>query len=855
MLVPLSWLKDYVEITVSPEELARRLTFAGLEVENIQWIGLAPEHANINGRPDNPDYKGPRADGLAWDPEKIVVADVWEIAPHPNADRLVLCQLDDGQQVHTVLTGAPNLLHLKGQSRFETPIKVAYAREGTMLYDGHVDGWQMMTLKRAKIRGVDSYSMVCSEKELGISEEHEGIMILPADAPAAGTPLADYLGDVVFEVKINPNMARNTGMAPLAREIAALLGARFSPPSHEAVTDGPPIDGKVRIDIRHPDLNPRFTFTLIEGVTIGESPFWMQRRLRLAGMRPINNIVDITNYVMLETGQPLHAFDYDVLVQRAGGQAPTIITRLPHPGERLKTLDDVDRKLDDFTILVTDTAGALSLGGIMGGENGEVSASTTNVLLEVAAWNFINIRRSVSAQGLQSSQAGYRFSRGVHPALPPQVNWRAAELMRTLAGGVIAQGMVDDYPNPYPAVTVELPLARVTRLLGLEIPKADVLRILAALEFTVADHGDVLYVTAPPFRMDIGEGVNGVHDLTEEIARIYGYERLPETQIDDQIPQQHSNPTLVLENTLRDLMVSMGLQEAINYRLTAPDREARIYPGAVNPNPQPYVALLNPMVVERAVMRQSALASLLENVESNVRFRNRVALFEIGPVFLPIAGERLPTEPRRLGLVLAGVRDPLTWLPHAADLLDFFDLKGIVDAIVAGLHLPDPVITAVEQPSFRPGRTAQLTSAGQVVGVFGEIHPLVRENYAVPTTAPILAAEFDVEVLQAVVPSRFISAPVSRFPPIVEDIALVLDTAHPAATVEALIRQTGGALLVGVTLFDVFSGPQVGEGKVSLAYRLTYQADDRTLTDKEVAALRGKIVKRLERDLNATLRG
>src|SRR5712692_1722858 len=336
MKVPLSWLRDFVDITLTPEALAYKLTFAGLEVEELEYVGLAPAGGQIKGlAPQSGERAGPQARGLAWDPAKIVVAQILEVLPHPNADRLTLLRLDDGSgQEQIVLTGAPNLFPYKGQGPLVKPIKAAYAREGSVLYDGHKPGQELMTLKRAKIRGVESYSMVCSEKELGISEEHEGIILLPDDAPV-GAPLADYMGDVVFNVKINPNMARDANMLGLAREVAALTGQPLRQPDYGVRADGLSIAGQLAIEIRDPEINPRFTAALITGVTIGPSPYGVQRRLRLAGLRPINNIVDATNYVMLEIGQPLHAFDYDVLVARAGGAMPTLITRLPKPGETL----------------------------------------------------------------------------------------------------------------------------------------------------------------------------------------------------------------------------------------------------------------------------------------------------------------------------------------------------------------------------------------------------------------------------------------------------------------------------------------------------------------------------------------
>ena len=409
MKIPISWIKDFVNISIPLDELAHKLTMAGLEVEEIHYVGLPMPERGAEERQET------KITGISWAPDKIVVGAIHEIMPHPNADRLVLCRLDDGTGEQIVLTGAPNLYPYKGQGRLDKPIKVAYAREGAQIYDGHQPGQVLATLKRAKIRGVESYSMACSEKELGISDEHEGIIFLDEAAPV-GIPLVDYMGDAVLDIAITPNIARDANILGVAREIAALTGETLHIPSFQGKMDGPPMAGRAHLRIEEPEFNPRFVLGLVENVTIQPSPYEVQRRLRLAGMRPINNIVDATNYAMLEVGQPLHAFDYDVLVQRAGGKAPTLITRRAAKGEKLTTLDGVERELDDFTVLVCDTAGALSIAGIMGGAESEVSENTRKVLLEGAAWNFINIRRTLSALHM-ASEAAYRFSRGVHPAM------------------------------------------------------------------------------------------------------------------------------------------------------------------------------------------------------------------------------------------------------------------------------------------------------------------------------------------------------------------------------------------------------------------------------------------------------
>lgn len=851
MLVPLSWLKDFVAIDIPIGELAHRLTLAGLEVEGIRYVGYPlPEGGSESGGGTHSALET-HVTGVAWDPDKIVVGAVLEVMPHPNADRLVLCRLDDGEREHVVLTGAPNLFPYKGQGSLKTPIMVAYAREGAVIYDGHKPGWELTKLKRSKIRGVESYSMACSEKELGISEEHEGIIILDDDA-VAGTPLVDYMGDVVFDIAITPNIARTANIIGVAREVAALTGAKLEEPSYEVAWDGPPLEGRVSIDIRHPDLNPRFVLGLIEGVKISSSPYKVQRRLRLAGMRPINNVVDATNYAMLEIGEPLHAFDYDVLVERAGGAAPTIITRMPEPGEKLTTLDEVERNLDDFTVLVADTTGALSLAGVMGGAESEVSEKTTNILLEGAAWNYVNIRRTVASQKLPSD-AAYRFERGVHPAMAERGVRRGLQLMASLTGGVVARGLVDSYPLLQVDPTVEIKPEDIRRWLGISIGADQVADILRRLEFQVKVEGEIVRATAPDHRLDIGEGIVGVADVMEEVARIYGYDRIPETQISDTIPPQYSNPSLASEERVRDLLVSLGLQEVVTYRLTSPERERRLLPPGAAQEDLPYIRLMNPIVSDRNVMRRSLLSSVFEVVERNAHVREHIALFEIGSVYIPNPQDELPDEPRVVVIALTGPRAQATWQGADTEPMNFYDLKGMIDTLLLSLHLDAPRYEAFEHPTFHPGKCSRILLGDQQLGVLGEIHPRVHRNFEFPETA-LLAAELDLEFIIAAIPEGYGIQPVPAFPPILEDLAIVIDEDVPAEQVEAVIREAGGRLLVDVQLFDLYRGEQIGVGKKSLAFALVYQAPDRTLRDADAAKLREKVITRLDKELGAQLR-
>jgi phenylalanyl-tRNA synthetase beta chain len=880
MKLPISWLKDFIDLDgLSVEDIARKLTLAGLEVDEILYVGLPmPEHS-VSGMHSSEKHEF-KTNGIAWNREKIVVAEIREVKAHPNADKLTLLDLFDGQQEQVVLTGAPNIFHLKGTGKLENPIKVAYAKEGATIYDGHADGLVLTTLKRAKIRGVDSYSMVCSEKELGITEEHEGIILLDDDAPV-GMSLVDYIGDAVLDISILPNMARNANVIGIARELAALTGRELKQPKIEYKTSGDSVEDSVSIEITNSELNLRFVAGLIRNVEIKPSPYQIQRRLKLAGIRAINNIVDASNYAMIELGQPLHAYDYDVLKERAGEAKIKLITRTAKDGEKLTTLDGKERTLTPMNVLVCDEKGPLGLAGVMGGSESEVydaskevldakgieikpgemqqgkitarGKSTVNIFLEGAAWNFINIRRTAKQHNLPS-EASFRFSRGVHPALAETGVMRGLQYMAEWANGIIAPGLVDAYPLKPKDSVVEVTPKDVKRLLGIELTKEEIAALLTRLEFKceITSHG--LRVTAPAHRMDIDEGVVGLADVLEEVARSYGFDKIPTTTMSDALPPQVGNPIYEWEEHLRDLLVAIGLQEVVTYRMTSPEREGRV--AAHNE----YVRIANPIAPERNVLRRSLLASVLEVVEKNTRAES-IAMFEVGPIFEPVkndsstSSERgLPNEPRKLAIVMTGARIASAWDVKDAPAFDFYDMKGRIELLLAGLRFTDIVYadpSATLRVNLHPGKSAEVKVNGQVVGVFGELHPLAKEKYEFGDS-PVIVAEFDLEKLRALNPSYGIT-PVSEFPPMYEDIAIILDESVAASAVEALIRQTGGKTVTDVRLFDVYRDEKIGAGKKSLAYSLTYQAE-KTLTDAEAAAIRNKIVKRLENTVGAKLR-
>jgi phenylalanyl-tRNA synthetase beta chain len=867
MKIPISWLKDFIDLKgMSIEDIARKLTLAGMEVDEILYAGL-----------EMPAYKDGekhefKTNGISWDREKIVIAEIREVNPHPNADRLTLLDLYDGQQSQVVLTGAPNIFHLKGTGKLPKPLKVAYAKEGATIYDGHADGLVLTTLKRAKIRGVDSYSMVCSEKELGIAEDHEGIILLDDDAPV-GTALADYMGDAVLDISILPNMARNANVIGIARELAALTDRELKKPTIKFKTSGDSIEELVTIEITNSELNPRFMAGLIRNVEIKPSPYQVQRRLKLAGMRPINNVVDASNYAMLELGQPLHAFDYDVLKARAGNKKVKLITRAAKDGEKLVTLDGVERKLSAMNVLVCDEKGPLALAGVMGGgesevhdaseevldakgiesnaETGKISMrgkSTTTILLEGAAWNFINIRRTAKQHNLPS-EASFRFSRGVHPAVAEQGVKRGLQYMAEWAGGAVAPGLVDEYPLKPKDPTITVTPSDVKRLLGIDLSAKQIAELLTRLEFKCTVEKGVVKAKTPPHRMDIGEGIVGLADVLEEVARGYGFDHIPTTAMADALPPQIGNPVHEWEEHLRDLLVALGLQEVVTYRMTSPEREARLLVSGLSPETSSYVRIANPIAPERSVLRKSLLTSVLEVAEKNARAES-ISMFEVGQVFEP-NGNDLPHEPRKLAMAMTGARIASAWDVQAPPAFDFFDMKGRIELLLAGLRYTDVLYAETDAPYLHPGKSAQVTVSGKIIGAFGELHPLAREKFEF-ADLPVVVAEFDLDVMRSLNASYGI-VPVAETPPIFEDIAIIVDESVAASIVEALIRQTGGKTVSDVRLFDVYRDEKIGVGKKSLAYSLTYQSD-KTMTDAEAAAIRNKIVKRLEHEVGARLR-
>ncbi len=859
MRVPLSWLREYVDLKLPTSELTERLTLAGLEVAGVEKVG---------------DW---------WDPETILVGQVVAIFPHPDADRLVLVDVDfGGNEAQRVVTGAPNLFAYREAT--ELPVlKVAFAREGALLVDAYSDEQPRpkKKLKGSKIRGIRSEGMVCSERELGISEEHEGIILLPMDAPV-GTPLCDYLGDEVVEIELTPDMARCLSMIGIAREVSALTEAPLHLPADEWQPNGnDSAENYVAVEIADPALCNRYTAVLIKDVTIGASPSWMQQRLAKAGMRSVNNVVDITNYIMLEWGQPLHAFDYDVLVSRAqriGESKPTIIVKRAGNGEKFTTLDDLNRTLDESMLMITDKAGSIAVAGVMGGQESEVSATTTNILLESATFEGINNRRT-AAQLRLPSEASYRFARGVPATLNPLAARHAAELMRKYAGGRIVPGVVDAYPVKQKEPVVYTTVSDVQRLLGMKVSAEQIIAALQRLDFTAQpvtdvradapadatfalhrDPGETLIEATPPWhRLDIAIPA----DLTEEVARIIGYEHVGTTLIDDVLPVQRRNDLFGTEETVRDILMGIGLQENINHPLTTPENHAKLNaPQIVQTaagKPATYVTVANPSVPEKRAMRRSMLVSVLENLARNLRYTDRLMTFEVGRVYLPEEGTApLPLEDRRVSICLTGPRalPGFQTLTEPEAEMDFFDLKGIVETLLQRLGIGSERTQYRAQPDsgvFSP-RCAEVLIDGEPIGLLGEVHPQVRAAFGIPS-ARISAAELRLMPLLKPAWELQPMQPISSYPPVVEDLAFEVSEAVTAQDVQQAIRQGGDERLVTVELFDIYRGEPLVIGHKSVAYRLTYQSVQRSLNEKEVAHLRQRIIKTVEAQTGGKLRG
>lgn len=816
MRVSMKWLNDLVDVTLSVPELVDRLDLTGTAVDGVETVGEALDGVVV---------------GL------IVAKD-----RHPEADKLWVTKVDVGaEEPLTVVCGAQN---------FEAGDRVPVALVGATLPNG-------MTIKKAKLRGVPSEGMNCSATELGIGADASGLLILPADAPV-GVPFAEYRGlaDTVIELEVTPNRPDCLSMAGVAREVAAITATSYRHPGGAPAEQGAPVADSVRVEIVDPDLCPRYTARLIRNVKLGPSPDWLAERVSAAGARSISNIVDITNYVMFELGQPLHAFDASTIARDADGRAH-IIVRGAAEGERLATLDGQERVLKEGMILITDPSGPIALGGVMGGETTEVSEATVDILLEAASFEPASISRTSRSLGL-ISEASSRFEKGVDREACVAALDRAAQLMADLAGGEVAPGVVDVYPRPHEPVTLSLRLERTNAVLGTNLTAEEVASILRSLELGVTGGPSVFEVRIPSFRPDLVREI----DLVEEVLRVWGMERVEATLPGGRQRVGGLTPSQRVVERIGATMRAAGLNETMTYAFCDPADLERI--GRTLPDDEMLVELINPMSEEQAVLRRTLLPNLLRSVSSNQRHGvANVHLYEIGSVFWTAGGRKSPKERTVVAGVLAGSWDEPAWSDaltrdSSADAelrskeLNFFDGKGVLEALAIELGFPRFAVRVAEMGWLQPGRAAEVIVNGDVVGWLGEVHPLALRAFE--ASGPVVAFELLVEpLIKAARPKKYDEVP--RFPAIEIDVALVVDEATEAARVQQAIVSAGGKLLEAAHLFDVYRGPGVAEGKKSLAYSLRYRATDRTLTDDEVLPQHERLLRKVAGAVGAELRG
>ncbi len=806
--VPLSWLREHVAVTAGATELAHALHMSGTEVDRVERAGDA------------------------W--EQVWVGRVAALAPHPNADKLVLATVEyGGGRVKTVVTGAPNLT---------VGAIVPYAETGARLRDGHGDGSTWITLEPRKIRGVLSEGMVCSARELGLGDDHDGILVLDPGAPV-GAHLGDVIGETVLHLELQPNRPDCLGVRGVAREVSALFRLPLLPPSLEPLAFGALDPATLTVRIEDAAGCPRFTAAYLEDVRVGPSPLWMQERLVAAGMRAIDVVVDVTNYVMLELGQPLHAYDATKLRGR------TLVARRARAGETLRTLDDVERALDPSILVIADLERPLGLAGILGGEDSEIGPRTTTVALEAAAFDPRGIGRTAAALGLQGSAgsaAARRFAWALSSALPPVALARAVRLLREHAGARLV-GALDVHPGPIAPRPVTLRFDDVERVLGAAVSNEEVADALGRLGCTVAPDGERLTVTAPPIRTDIAIA----EDVVEEVARIVGYDRIPTRIPSGTLPLRVAHPAEEFRERVRDALVGCGLQEIVSPSLVDPIWLGLLTAdgGAIAPAP---LLVQNPTSADRSVARTTLRASLLDVARRNLRHREGVALFEIAPVYLPRRGD-LPEERSTCAILLAGAAEPVvageTWR-GAGRPFDLGDLAGVLDALgrllrVAGRGEPAPA------PGFHPGRSRAFARDGRTVLAYGQLDPRVAARWDLPEHSYL--AELDLELVRGEASAPVATVP-PRFPAAYRDLAVVVDEKVPYGDLERELRAALKSGLEGIALLDLFRGPQAGEGKKSFAVRLTFRSADATLDDADLDRAMSRIVGRLRHALGADIR-
>lgn len=811
MQVSIKWLKDYIDFTETPEQLADKLTMAGIPVENVVDPG----------------------EGL----EKVVTGRIEKLEPHQNSDHLQICTMNVGLAENIIIvTGAQNVA--EGQV-------VPVAMVGAHLPNG-------MKISKGKLRGVASNGMLCSAQELKLDleklpeEQKTGIFILPSDTPV-GIPTKDVLGlnDVVLEFELTANRADCFSVFGLVREIAAITGNKPHFPEIKVnEDDNTKLNDIFSVEIADPDLCSRFSTRMLKNVKIGPSPEWMQQRLEGAGIRSINNVVDVTNFVMIELGHPMHAYDYDKITGKK------LIARRAIEGEELHTLDNTSRKAKGEMLVIADSEKAAGLAGIMGGFETEITDTTTTVVLESADFYGPCIRRTARACGL-SSEASGRFERGVDSETTIKALDRAAQLLQEMGACTVCEGIVDVYPNPKQANYVTFTPEQINNHLGINIAKDVMLNIITSVGFDVTkDENDEITVKVPSWRND----VTCMADISEEIARLHGFDKIKSTLPNGVSMQGTQSAKQTFIDKVKASLSSQGLYETISFALTNEETFNKLNIPQDSPL-RKAVPIMNPLSDEYPLVRTTLLSSIFDNLARNLARKNDdVALFEVGSVFFPKAlpVTELPDEVVKIAGAITGRRNAQGW-NQANDMVDFYDAKGIIEELLANLRVTRYTVEAGTHYAMHPGKTALFKKGRDVIATVGEVHPAVLSAYGI--TKPVYIFELDATTVMKYMAKDLKYKALPKYPATSRDLAMLVDVDVNAADIEKAMTKAAGQNLTQITLFDVYTGKQVEEGKKSLAFSLTFQSNDKTLTDAEIDPAIEKIVAKLQKDFNANLRG
>lgn len=802
MNVTYNWLKEFVDFDATPDELAELLTMLGLEVESMVKLG--------EGQDD------------------VVVALVEEKSQHPNADKLSVCSVNNGKEILDIVCGAQN---------FKQGDTVALAQIGSVLPGD-------FKIKRSKIRGEESCGMLCSEKELGLAEESAGIMVLPPGIAPLGTPVFAALGrkDTLFEIGLTPNRSDCLSAVGIARDIAAKLDLQLKYPQITLLEGPEAVEAVIGVTVENTELCPRYAARYISGCTIAPSPEWLVKRLNAIGIRSINNVVDVTNLVMMELGQPLHAFD----CSRLSGQR--IVVRPAAEGEQFTTLDNQLRTLTSADLVICDAERPVALAGIMGGLNSEIENSTTSILLESAFFKPAAIRKTAKRLGLHT-ESSHRFERGIDIDNVTRALDRAASLIVELAGGSMAKGCLDLYPGKSERAAITFRPEKANELIGIELERNAIIDILTRLECRVSENGDGSVAVIPPhYRIDIEREI----DLIEEIARLNGYDKIPATmpiaRVVSDRPTRHQD----LEKLVRNLLVNNGMTEIINFSFTAPDAAGKLLLSPDDPR-RLAIKLANPLVDEQSVMRTTLLPGLLETTARNINYRSLdLKLFEIRRVYLPGEGEEMPREPLCIVGAITGTRDGDGW-SRPNEMVDFYDAKGIVETVLDSLDIGGVSWTTDNPESYyHPGKSCRILAGRDCIGSVGELHPTVQVNFEIEK--PVFCFELDFEkFVKLSRTKKTITAP-SRFPDSTRDLALLAPEELAAVKIIDCVKSEKSKEIEHVQVFDVYRGKGVPEGYKSIAVRIRYRSFERTLAEDEIAALHAKIIANLIDKLPVTVR-